>query len=50
MFWTEGAVSPRDFRVAFLLAGATATAAALSFRRLHADAGAEISGHGVRRA
>jgi len=50
MFWTESSVSPRDFRIAFLLAGATATAAALSFRRLHADAGAEISGHGARRA
>jgi EmrB/QacA subfamily drug resistance transporter len=49
MFLTESAVSPRDFSIAFLLAGAAATAAALSFRRLHADAGAEISGHGARR-
>jgi hypothetical protein len=49
IFWTESAVSSRDFRIAFLLAGATATAAAWSFRRLHADAGAEISGHGARR-
>ncbi|HEX2792055.1 MAG TPA: MFS transporter [Steroidobacteraceae bacterium] len=44
-FWAESAVSPGAFRIAFMLAGITAAAAALSFRRLHADAGIEISGH-----
>jgi len=44
MFWAESAVSPRDFRIAFLVAGTAATAAAWSFRRLDANAGAEISG------
>jgi EmrB/QacA subfamily drug resistance transporter len=48
-FWVESAVSPGDFRIAFVLAGITAAAAALSFRRLDADAGIEISGHGARR-
>jgi MFS family permease len=43
------AVALSDFRLAFLLAGATAILAALSFRRLHLDAGVEVSGHGARR-
>jgi EmrB/QacA subfamily drug resistance transporter len=47
-FGAESAVSAGDFRIAFLLAGITAAAAALSFRRLDADAGIEISGHGAR--
>jgi len=49
MLGGERAVSLRDFRVAFLVAGALAIAAALSFRRLNADAGEEVSGHRARR-
>jgi MFS family permease len=49
MLGGERAVSLRDFRLAFLVAGALAIAAALSFRRLNADAGEEVSGHRVRR-
>jgi EmrB/QacA subfamily drug resistance transporter len=48
-FRAESVVSAVDFRIAFVLAGITAAAAALSFRRLDADAGIEISGHGARR-
>ena len=46
---TERNVSLRDFRLAFVLAGASAIAAALCFRRLSADAGMEVSGHGAGR-
>jgi hypothetical protein len=47
-FGAESAVSAGDFRIAFLLAGITAVVAGLSFRRLHAHAGIEVSGHGAR--
>jgi EmrB/QacA subfamily drug resistance transporter len=49
MLGGERAVSLRDFRLAFLVAGALAIAAALSCRRLNADAGEEVSGHRARR-
>jgi EmrB/QacA subfamily drug resistance transporter len=49
MFGGESAVSLGDFRLAFLAAGILALAAAVSFRRLHVDAGAEVSGHHARR-
>ena len=48
MFRGGSAISLSDFRIAFLLAGAVAVLAALSFRRLRADAGVEVSGHGAR--
>jgi hypothetical protein len=41
----EPSVTLRDFRVAFLAAGALAMAAAMAFRHLRADAGVEVSGH-----
>jgi hypothetical protein len=45
MLGGENVVSLRDFRFAFLAAGILGLAAAMSFRRLNADAGAEVSGH-----
>jgi len=48
-FGAESAVSALDFRIAFVLAGITAVAAALSFRRLDVDAGIEVSGHAAQR-
>jgi EmrB/QacA subfamily drug resistance transporter len=44
----ESAVSLADFRLAFLAAGLLGLAAAVSFRGLNEDAGAEISGHFAR--
>jgi len=45
MLGGENEVSLRDFRFAFLAAGMLALASAMSFRRLNADAGTEVSGH-----